>query len=906
MRKFAFLTSGILASLLNLLPWPAAGQSALGPALPLAEAPANLRFGHLGVEQGISHTTVWDVLQDRSGFLWIGTESSLQRYDGYELVDFRHDPQDPRSLSDSEVMRIYEDRAGILYFATRSRGINRYDPAAGRFERFLLDGEQAETTSDVLSPLVYSMADEPSGRLWIGTGEQGIRLLDPKTRRLESFRHLEADPASLGDDQVDALFRDRADRLWIGHGRGLDRWLPESRSFVHVPLGAVPAAVNAVGQTAAGGLWALAATDNQSTLYFEQDGAFAPRASWPFYIGRARQAPDGTFFFGTFGAGLYHYDPSSGNLSNARCRLEDRESLSSDIVMSLRFDRAGLLWIGTRNGLSIYDPRRVQFDVARLGRGLPISSVGLIQVDRRGDAWLGSLEGELVRWNPRANTFQLVASGLGAINAFIETRAGVLWAGASGGIFRVDPESGRLTKAPAELPSAVSAIFEDRDGYLWLGLGDGLARADAEGRLAPLPGNPEKGQEWPRSFIYSLVGDREGKLWVAAEGLYRIDPRTLEVKSWHYRSGDPGALPYAQASDVLEDREGRLWVATYGGGLALLDRASGTFTRYGSSEGLADDRVCSLLEDDGGGIWASTNRGLSLFDPRTRKSRNYDSADGLASDVFMIVSRAKFPDGRIAFGGHQGLTAFYPDRLQSDRVAPPVLLTELRVGGEVMRPGDRSSPLAHAISSSRQFSLDFRQRSFALQFAAPHFANPKKNRYLYRLVGYEEGWTESGASDRRARYTNLDPGSYTFEVKASNEDGVWNEDGTRIGIAVLPAPWRTPWAYALYAATILGAIYAYSRWQSRRVERERRVADELARLNAELERLVEDRTSEVNQLTGLLPICSGCKKIRDQEGHWQTLEKYLASVGDVKLSHGICRDCAKRYYPELDIDQLAG
>ncbi len=135
---------------------------------------------------------------------------------------------------------------------------------------------------------------------------------------------------------------------------------------------------------------------------------------------------------------------------------------------------------------------------------------------------------------------------------------------------------------------------------------------------------------------------------------------------------------------------------------------------------------------------------------------------------------------------------------------------------------------------------------------------------------------------------------------------MWNEEGTRIGIAVLPAPWRTPWAYALYAATIFGAIYAYSRWQSRRVERERRVADELARLNAELERLVEDRTSEVNQLTGLLPICSGCKKIRDQEGHWQTLESYLAGMGDVKLSHGICRDCAQRFYPELDIDQLAG
>ncbi len=574
--------------------------------------------------------------------------------------------------------------------------------------------------------------------------------------------------------------------------------------------------------------------------------------------------------------------------------------------MALRFDRSGLLWIGTRNGLSILDPRRSQFDVARLGRGLPISSVGVIQVDRRGDAWLGSLEGELVRWKPDAGTFELVASGLGALNAILETRAGVLWIGVSDGLYRVDPATGRLHKAPAELPGAVSAIVEDADGYLWLGLTFGVTRVDAEGRPAPLPGAAEKRAEWPRSFVYSLVGDREGKIWVAAEGLYRIDPRTLEVASWHYRAGDPEALPYEQVSDLLEDHRGRLWVATYGGGLALFDRGRGAFTRYGSSEGLADDRVCSLLEDDEGGIWASTNHGLSHFDPDGERARNYDSADGLASDVFMIVSRGRLADGRLVFGGHQGLTAFFPGRLHGDRLAPPVLLTELRVAGEVMRPGEPGSPLEGAISATHEIRLDFRQRTFAVQFAAPHFANPKKNRYRYRLAGYEDSWTETGGADRRARYTNLDPGSYTFEVKASNEDGVWNDDGVRLAIEVPPAPWKNPWAYAAYAAAAAGLVSGYSRRQSRRVERERRVAAELARLNAELERLVEDRTSEVNQLTGLLPICSGCKKIRDQEGHWQTLEKYLAGMGDVKLSHGICRDCAKRFYPELDIDQLAG
>lgn len=898
---------GILLSLVALLPSSLAGQTAL---------PAHLRFGHLGVDEGVSHTTVWDVLQDRSGFLWIGTESSLQRYDGYELVDFRHDPADPGSLSSSEVMKIYEDRSGILYFATRSSGINRYDPATGRFARYRLEGDSSLESSDEPSPLVWAMNAEADGSLWVATLGSGLRRLDPKTRRLAAFRHAADDGGSLGNDQVGVLHRDREGRLWIGHDQGIDLFRPESASFEHLPFEGVAAGpVSAIGERAGGGLWALVSAAGSSSLCYLEGGRFVRQASWPVEAGLALGAPDGTFWLGTQGDGLRHYDPTTGMLATARWQVGDRESLSSDTLLAMRFDRAGLLWIGTRNGLSIYDPRLAQFEVARQGRGLPSNSVGVIEVDRHGAAWLGSVEGDLIWWDPAKALFRKVATGLGAINGLLETRAGEIWVGAGSGLYRVrcgagEPSLGgcRMEKADkAAVPDAIYSLFEDAGGHLWVGHTSGLSRLDAQGVAAPPPAASLAAASWPRSLVFTITGDREGRVWVAGNGgLGRIDPATFEAKAWHHRASDPASLPYEALSDLIEDSQGRLWIGTYGGGLVLFDRQTETFARFGSREGLADDRVCSLVEDAGGAIWASTNRGLSRFDPASFTARNYDSADGLASDVFMIQARGKFADGRVVFGGHQGLTSFYPDRLRGDSLPPPVLLTELRVGGEAMLPGAEGSPLQHAISSSRGFALDFRQRSFALQFAAPHFANPKKNRYAYRLLGYEELWTETGAGDRRARYTNLDPGRYTFEVKASNEDGVWNEEGARIEIEVLAAPWRTAWAYALYAVTLFGAIFAYGRWQSRRLDRERRVADELARLNAELERLVEDRTSEVNQLTGLLPICSGCKKIRDQDGRWQTLECYLNSVGDVKLSHGICRDCAKRFYPELDIDQLAG
>lgn len=897
MRRKLVPLLGILASLAVLASPPAFAQHA-----PEAPSPSltNLRFGRLGVENGVSHSTVWDVLQDRSGFLWLGTESSLQRYDGYEFRDFRHDPRDPGSLSSSEVMVLHEEKSGILWFGTRTRGVNRYDPARGTFERFQLRGEVSLTESSESSPLPADIASEPSGRLWIATYDEGLIRLDPHTRKLDTFRAGSA-PGSLATDETNVLFVDSAQRLWVAHALGVDRFDAAQGTFEHFRVEG-GSSVIALGESA-GRFWAVG---GDGGLHFFGGEGFERKASFGVSCFDVEGGQDGSFWCGSYGQGLYFLDSRLERLQVARHQMEDNESLSSDEIWALHFDRAGLLWISGRNGLSFYNPRRAQFEVARRGRSLPARSVGSILVDSRDEAWLGSLDGELIRWNPRRGEYRLLASGLGGIDGFLERDDDTLLVGSNNGLFRVDRRTEKITKI--ELGSeagSVQALVRDGLGQIWLGGSGGILRIDDQLRPVPWPRPPDA--SWPAATVYSMLVDRSGIVWVGVDGgLYRIDPRSLEAKSWRYHPNDASALPHEQVSDLLEDQKGRLWVGTYGGGLALFDRQKETFTRYGASEGLADDFVCSLVEGDRGELWVSTNRGLSRLDPESGGVRNYNSADGLVSDLFLLVSRGKFKDGRIAFGGHQGLTSFYPERLENDPLPPPVVLTELRVGGEVMEPGLAGSPLEQSIVFARRLNLDYRQRSFAIQFAAPHFANPQKNRYAYRLRGYEESWTETGAGDRRARYTNLDPGTYTFEVKAANADGVWNEEGTRIEIDLPPAPWQTPLAYSLYVAMALAAFFGYNRWHRRRLEHERAVAAELARLNGELERLVEKRTSEVHQLTGLLPVCSCCKKIRNSEGTWQSLEAYLNTVADVKLSHGLCRDCAKDLYPDIDIDQLAG
>lgn len=889
---------GILVSLALLASSPAFAQLAQKAPAPI---PANLRFGRLGVENGVSHSTVWDVLQDRSGFLWLGTESSLQRYDGYELRDFRHDPRDPSSLSSSEVMVQHEEQSGILWFGTRTRGVNRYDPARGTFERFQLRGEVSLTESSESSPLPADIVSEPSGRLWIATYEEGLIRLEPHTRKLATFRAGSV-PGSLATDQTNVLFVDSGSRLWVAHALGVDRFDAEQGTFEHFRVEGEPSVI-ALGESA-GRLWAVS---GDGGLHFWSGQGFERKASFGTGCFDVEGGEDGSFWCGTYGQGLYYLDNRLENLRVARHQAEDPESLSSDEIWSLHFDRVGLLWISGRNGLSFYNPRRAQFEVARRGRSLPARSVSSMLVDSRDEAWLGSQDGELIRWKPRTNEFRLVAQGFtSSLDSLFEIGEGRVLVADDESLVEVEEKTGKKFRIEiGGLTGSKTALALDPQGRLWVGGTGGLFRLDERRRAI----------DWPRagdpggitSMVYSILVDRSGILWAGGDGgLYRIDPQNFEVKNWRYRPNDASALPNEQVSDLLEDQKGRLWVGTYGGGLALFDRQRETFTRYGASEGLADDFVCSLVEGDRGELWVSTNRGLSRLDLESGEVRNYNSADGLVSDLFLLVSRGKFKDGRIAFGGNQGLTSFYPERLENDPLPPPVVLTELRVGGEVMEPGLAGSPLQQTIVFARRLNLDFRQRSFAIQFAAPHFGNPQKNRYAYRLRGYEEAWTETGAGDRRARYTNLDPGTYTFEVKAANADGVWNEEGTRIEIDLPPAPWQTPLAYSFYVAVGAAALFGYNRWQRRRLEHERAVAAELARLNGELERLVEKRTSEVHQLTGLLPVCSCCKKIRNSEGTWQSIEVYLNTVADVKLSHGLCRDCARDLYPDIDIDQLAG
>ncbi len=341
-------------------------------------------------------------------------------------------------------MRIHEDRAGTLYFSTRSSGVNRYDPASGRFETFLLEGDISQVT--LRHPVAHGLGDDRPGRRPAVARHHrraGLRLLDPKTRRLETFRHAAADPSSLGNDQIFVLFHDRRDRIFVGHAGGLDRYLPESRGFEHVALG-LPGGVGAIGEDAQGNLWAFTSEGGASSLLLREERrpVDPPRFLALLTVNQAVLAPDGSFFIGTYGDGLYRFDPADG-LPRAGPQ-PGRGPRKPDLGPG---DGARASTAPACSGSAPATDSRSTTRAApssrwrRLGRGLPVSSVGAIQIDRHGEAWLASLEGELIRWDPRAQHLPQAAdrAGWARSSAFAETRAGTIWVGAGSGLYRLDP-----------------------------------------------------------------------------------------------------------------------------------------------------------------------------------------------------------------------------------------------------------------------------------------------------------------------------------------------------------------------------------------------------------------------------------------------------------------------------------
>ena len=853
--------------------WVRAILCVIGPLLfsallepAFAQSP-DVQFRRISLEQGLSQSIVNDVIHDRSGFLWLATEEGVNIYDGYRFRVLRNDPDDTTSLSYNQVLTLMEDRSGAIWVGTFAAGLNRYDPASGTFRRFRYDPLDTTTIS---SDIVTSIAEDSAGGIWVGS-DRGLDLLTVDRDKIVVRRVMRV---SGGQENlrgaVRALATDPAGRLWIGTSSGLyvrglllDRQSTLRPEFVR--LGHDRADPTSIGNENVrsllvdrkGGLW-VGTEDglHRALVRRRADGAEEVRFKRVFVPGDPERSPvqpqifalaedrDGYLWLGTNG-GLSRFDRTTFHYDHFRHDPRDPVSLSYNEIRALHEDRSGNLWIGTYGGgVSQLDRGRKKFLHLRhdpdIVNSLRQPIVWSIYEDREGVLWIGTHGGGLNRYDRRTGSWRAylndprVSTSIShnVVRFVTEDRRGRLWlATDGGGVCEFDRRTGRFRRFahdqqdPGSLGGNVGrSIYEDRAGTLWIGFqGAGLDRLVRDDDGEPLRFEHFRNRPGDDRSISSdnarwMLEDHEGVFWVATlgGGLDRMDRTTGVFTHMRPVQGSNNSLPSDFLMSVYEDPAGRLWVATWGAGIAVLDRTRQHWTRYRDSDGLPSNSIYGFLEDASGRLWMGSNNGLSRFNPQIGEFRNYGIADGLQSMEFDAGAFMKSRTGEMYFGGINGINVFYPEQIVDNSYVPPVVLTSVRVL-------NRERQFHRPVWDVSQVELSPNDNVVTFQFAALDFTAPERNRYQYRMEGIDDHWMTADPQVRAAQYTTLPAGRYVFHVRASNNDGRWNDRGLALTVVVHPPWWSTLWFRTLLVASMLAVGFVTVR---RRV-RDARIAAEL-------------------------------------------------------------------------------
>lgn len=784
----------------------------------------DIRFKHLSTEQGLSQSTVHAITQDDHGLMWFGTHAGLNRFDGYTVKTYMHDPGNPNSFDGSFITALFKDRAGMLWVGV-DRTVDRFDPDTEVFTHF-----QRTENGEGLSGSVTGICQDKEGYLWLATNN-GLDKLDPKSGHFAHYRHDPEVPGTLAGDDVRAVSIDKGGTLWTVTASGVDALPPGHGEFIHygslqLALPAREAANVGVYEDRSGTIWlnsamgnGLASFDPQTrivTVYKFQDNARENSAIAG--VNAVLEDQDGLLWIGTVGGGVVKFDRKTGSAVRYRNDLNP-ESLSNDFEDVFYQDREGNMWVGNGGGgVDRFSPQPSPFVRYRHEPGrnsLDQSFILSAFKDSKGILWVGT-DGVLNRIDPHTGQIRFYrhqpdasnSISSGTVSATVEDQNGILWFGTwDGGLNRHDPRAGKFRAFrhdPADPHSrsrdSIHNLLLDHAGVMWIATSYGLDRFDQKsGQFTFYPLNAKN-----PPTLRAVVEDDSHALWIGTfdEGLYRLDPLTGATLQFTNSSASSRRLSDNRVNSLLVDSAGKLWVGTQNGLDEVDPKAQSIVGKFSEKDGLSNNSVQGILQDHRGYLWVSTIRGLSRFDTTTREFRHYYGSDGLAGDEFNyfgVASKAR--DGEMFFGGVKGLTSFYPDRVRENSYSPPVVITELLLFN-VPVPVGTTSVLAKSISSTQSITLNHKQSIFSLEFSALSYADPQRNRYRYRLEGLETKWNETASNRRFVTYTTLAPGDYTFHVQGSNNHGVWNESGTALRITILP-PWWNTWSFRLFATALV-------------------------------------------------------------------------------------------------------
>ena len=801
-----------------------------------------LRFEHIGIEEGLSNNNVTAILQDRKGYIWFGTMDGLNKYDGYSFTRYQFDPFDSNSLSQNTIYTIFEDNYGFIWVGTYE-GLCRFDRSTEKFSRFKLT--PGAKFSD---PNISAVSEDRDGMIWAGSFTGGLCRLD-RQKGIFLPEHFEI----MG---VRCMYKDKTGTLWVGSSTGLHKinlsakkaGKPANVNFTHHrydfsnPDSLSSNLVTSIFEDHEGIMWL--ATNNGLNSFDRRTGKFKRYLNDPknsrsistnnlgLWLGTSIQEdPEGNLWIGT-AKGLNKLSRDRRVFTAYLHNSKDASSLSSNNVISLHIDKARILYTGTWEGklgkanlnpkpfgLISQEPNNIN--------SLSNNAVTAILEDSAGIIWIATCGGGLNRWNRRTNQFKHYRHNLSnpgtlrsdTVMALLEDRHGHLWVGNGDVLSRWNKQSGEFIHYDSkdknykeEHKPYIISISEDHDGYLWLGTGNGIKRFDEKnGEFWHKRYNPTDTNGISDYTAITIFADSRDNIWIGygSRATDKYNKRTGLFTHYKHDPKDSASISSSVVCTFFEDAQG-LWLGTLSGGLCHFDYKTEKFRTYTDKHGLPANNVYSILTDNNDNLWLGTSNGLSRFDPIIKTFTNYDYRDGLQSNVFVATDNTnlskggciKGRDGTLYFGGNNGFNFFDPQQLKPNNHIAPVVITQFKLFDNLVK----------GANESKEIVLNYDQNYFSFEFASLSFYNPSKNKYKYKLQGVDKDWVISG-SRRYAGYTNIDPGTYTFMVKGTNNDGVWNEKGASIIIIIKP-PWWNTWLFKIAAALFLvGSFYGIIRWR---------------------------------------------------------------------------------------------
>ena len=856
--------------------------------LPVAPAMAQqpvLYFKRMNKASGLSHNKVNCILQDRRGFTWIGTDDGLNRYDGQNYMIFKNTPGDPSTISGNTITDLHEDKEGILWIATADGGISRYDYRLPPEKKFLQYKHQPSDSSSIPVNIINSLEEDSKGNLWLATGGAAVIGFDKKKGKFLR-------PEKLGNGTIYDMTFDREGMIWAGREGGsilkVDpqtlEWKADERYanlYASLPHVVVTKLFRDSRHNIWFGSWDKAIYRHNALTGEEETFVNTPGDPFSFGVDEAiafNEDRNGMIWIGGRYFGLYLFDQRLNRFYNYRHDPGKEGTLSDNRVNCIFIDRSGLVWLGTNNGLSIYNSSQQQF-VQQFLPGRTEKGLTIYDFFRQADGplWIGTNQGIYIQEKNGAIIQKKLAYKGAALSVtkFFRDDSGNFFVGTDYTLFRLDPQNWSISALEnTEKDEVMVKLIESRivsiemdelDGHpvLWttpyghflsyydLAEKKWYSRKDSVRNLLTRFGITD-------NLIRKVIRTSDGNIWLAnaKQGITLLNRNGTGSKSFINNPAKPGTISNNNVFDLREDDKGNLWISTYGGGLNYFDTKKLEFEHYSSVNNLLE----GISIDNSGNVWAITNGGLQKFHTRSKAFSYYELPDvektgGVKGYIYKDYA------GRMYIAGNGYYIAFEPEKIGLQRSQPEVFLTDLSIFNK---------SFSHLLFN-RQVTLKHNQNFFTIHFAAPFYTTSSPVQYSYMLEGVDQDWVLASPSFPQAQYTNLDGGEYVFRVRATATPGTWSEKVTTIQIRIIPPYWKRGWFY-LALAIVIGAI-AYAAYRYR--------INELLKRQAIRNKIAQDLHDNMGSTLSSISVYSQVAKIYNEKTRHQDLQQTLEKISNI-------------------------